>query len=72
MNIFRRLWERLTYTAYQDGITDGVAVGQYLEEVRVRQELHETFADLPSYSFSVSKPNELGEYLIDILYPKEQ
>lgn len=63
----RRLWKRLygavTHAPYWEGVSTGIALGELFERDRIAQVIRDEFVDLPAYTYTVTKPEELGEYL---------
>jgi hypothetical protein len=50
---------------FMEGLAAGIELGERSELGRVSQVLRDEFADLPVYAYAVSKPVELGEYLVE-------
>jgi len=63
MKLLRRFYEAFTHRAYWEGIQTGIGLGELFERDRIAQMIRDEFVDLPAYTYTVTKPEELGEYL---------
>lgn len=64
----RRLWNFITspvtHHAYWEGVEAGMGLGRHFTLDHVEEVIRDLFVDLPDTTFTVSKPVELGEYII--------
>lgn len=64
MKLLDSIVYRFSQRYYWEGIETGIALGEYFERDRVADIILDQFIDLPATTYTVTKPEELGKFLV--------